>query len=151
MLMFHLGGNRHPVPGIDGDDLYQALGQQAISKQLLCLSIGVFGDALAGNQGHLIGQRQDGALTPIEQRRLAPACQRPQTLGLLLLSSWMVQRGINEGSLQRVLPGWQASPYESRNDEIHAVFRGGRFLKPQARAFIDFLAERIPALQDGAP
>lgn len=69
--------------------------------------------------------------------------------GLLLLSSWMVQRGINEGSLQRVLPGWQASPYESRNDEIHAVFRGGRFLRPQARAFIDFLAERIPALQDG--
>ncbi|EOD54309.1 transcriptional regulator [Aeromonas molluscorum 848] len=68
--------------------------------------------------------------------------------GLLLLSSWMVQRGINEGSLQRVLPGWQASPYESRNDEIHAVFRGGRFLKPQTRAFIDFLVERIPALQD---
>jgi DNA-binding transcriptional LysR family regulator len=34
-------------------------------------------------------------------------------------------------------------PYEDRQDEIHAVFRGGRFLKPQTRAFIDFLVEAI--------
>lgn len=65
----------------------------------------------------------------------------------LLLSSWMVQQGIDEGTLLPLLPEWLASPYEDRQDEIHAVFRGGRFLKPQTRAFIDFLVEAIRPLQ----
>ena len=67
--------------------------------------------------------------------------------GVLLLSSWMVQQGIDEGTLLPLLPEWLASPYEDRQDEIHAVFRGGRFLKPQTRAFIDFLVEAIRPLQ----
>ncbi|RWT35493.1 substrate binding domain-containing protein, partial [Aeromonas caviae] len=67
--------------------------------------------------------------------------------GVLLLSSWMVQQSIDEGTLLPLLPEWLASPYEDRQDEIHAVFRGGRFLKPQTRAFIDFLVEAIRPLQ----
>ena len=67
--------------------------------------------------------------------------------GVLLLSSWMAQQGIDEGTLLPLLPEWLASPYEVRQDEIHAVFRGGRFLKPQTRAFIDFLVEAIRPLQ----
>ncbi|MFM4802865.1 LysR family transcriptional regulator [Aeromonas bivalvium] len=71
--------------------------------------------------------------------------------GLLLLSSWMVQSSLDEGSLLPVLPLWRASPYEHSDDQILAVFRGGRFLKPQSRAFIDFLVERIPPLQTRGP
>jgi DNA-binding transcriptional LysR family regulator len=74
-------------------------------------------------------------------------CAAQAGCGLLLLSSWMVQQGLDNGSLQRVLPDWQASPYEDRHDEIYAIFRGGRFLKPQTRAFIDFLIEAIVPLQ----
>ena len=54
---------------------------------------------------------------------------------------------LDEGTLLPLLPEWLASPYEDRQDEIHAVFRGGRFLKPQTRAFIDFLVEAIRPLQ----
>lgn len=74
-------------------------------------------------------------------------CAAKAGCGLLLLSSWMVQQGLDEGSLLPVLPDWQASPYEDRHDEIYAVFRGGRFLKPQTRAFIDFLIEVMKPLQ----
>lgn len=74
-------------------------------------------------------------------------CAAKAGCGLLLLSSWMVQQGLDEGSLLPVLPEWQASPYEDRHDEIHAVFRGGRFLKPQTRAFIDFLIDIMKPLQ----
>ena len=74
-------------------------------------------------------------------------CAAQAGTGILLLSSWMVQQGIDDGTLQPLLPDWQASPYEDRHDEIHAVFRGGRFLKPQTRAFIDFLIEVMAPLQ----
>ncbi len=74
-------------------------------------------------------------------------CAARAGCGILLLSSWMVQHGIDDGSLLPVLPDWQASPHEDRHDEIHAVFRGGRFLTPQARAFIDFLVEATEPLQ----
>ncbi|MGL5812402.1 MAG: LysR family transcriptional regulator [Aeromonas sp.] len=74
-------------------------------------------------------------------------CAAKAGCGLLLLSSWMVQQGLDNGSLLPVLPEWQASPYEDRHDEIYAVFRGGRFLKPQTRAFIDFLIEVMKPLQ----
>lgn len=74
-------------------------------------------------------------------------CAAKAGSGLLLLSSWMVQQGLDDGSLIPVLPEWQASPYEDRHDEIYAVFRGGRFLKPQTRAFIDFLIEVMKPLQ----
>jgi len=63
--------------------------------------------------------------------------------GLLLLSSWMVRPVMAEGRLQVVLPDWQVSPNEQRSDEIYAVYRGGRYLKPAVRAFIDFLAETV--------
>ena len=74
-------------------------------------------------------------------------CAAQAGCGLLLLSSWMVQQGIDDGSLRQLLPDWQASPYEDRHDEIFAVFRGGRFLKPQTRTFIDFLIEVMAPLQ----
>lgn len=74
-------------------------------------------------------------------------CAAKAGSGLLLLSSWMVQQGLDDGSLLPVLSKWQASPYEDRHDEIYAVFRGGRFLKPQTRAFIDFLIEVMKPLQ----
>ncbi|MEB6608071.1 LysR family transcriptional regulator [Aeromonas sanarellii] len=74
-------------------------------------------------------------------------CAARAGCGILLLSSWMVQQSLDDGTLVSLLPEWQASPYEDRHDEIHAVFRGGRFLTPQARAFIDFLVEAMAPLQ----
>lgn len=74
-------------------------------------------------------------------------CAARAGCGILLLSSWMVQQSLDDGTLVPLLPEWQASPYEDRHDEIHAVFRGGRFLTPQARAFIDFLVEAMAPLQ----
>lgn len=74
-------------------------------------------------------------------------CAARAGCGILLLSSWMVQQSLDDGTLVPLLPEWQASPYEDRHDEIHAVFRGGRFLTPQTRAFIDFLVEAMAPLQ----
>ena len=93
---------------------------------------------------------QIGPGNDLQGQQLEPlarvAAMAPGT-GILLLSSWMVQQSIDEGTLLPLLPEWLASPYEDRQDEIHAVFRGGRFLKPQTRAFIDFLVEAIRPLQ----
>ncbi|CAG23439.1 LysR family transcriptional regulator [Photobacterium profundum] len=65
--------------------------------------------------------------------------------GLLLLSSWMVSDHIKEGKLQKVLPDWTASPHEHAGIEIYAVYRGGKYPKPQLRAFIDYLVDHIAA------
>ena len=96
-----------------------------------------------GTQRHRVAVR--GNLASVGGTPLL--CAAEAGSGILLLSSWMVQQGLDNGTLQPLLPEWLASPYEDRHDEIHAVFRGGRFLKPQTRAFIDFLIEVMKPLQ----
>ena len=61
-------------------------------------------------------------------------------LGITQLPESVVREDLQSGALTRVLPDWN-------NPEgiVHAVFPSRRGLLPAVRAFIDFLAERLPA------
>jgi DNA-binding transcriptional LysR family regulator len=60
-------------------------------------------------------------------------------LGIARLPESVVRADLHAGELQRVLPGW-ATP----RGILHVVFPTRRGLLPAVRAFIDFLAERLP-------
>jgi DNA-binding transcriptional LysR family regulator len=60
--------------------------------------------------------------------------------GVARLPESVVREDIRAGRVLRVLPGWH-SPL----GVLHAVFPTRRGLLPAVRAFIDFLAERLPA------
>jgi DNA-binding transcriptional LysR family regulator len=60
-------------------------------------------------------------------------------LGITLLPESVVQADLQNGKLERVLPEWQ-----TRQGILHVVFPSRRGLLPAVRAFIDFLAERLP-------
>ncbi|WP_217807781.1 LysR family transcriptional regulator [Oceanibacterium hippocampi] len=62
-------------------------------------------------------------------------------LGIVLLSSWMVQSDIASGRLVQILPDYTASP-SALDTAIYAVFSHNRHLSPKVRAFVDFLVER---------
>lgn len=55
-------------------------------------------------------------------------------LGLASMARVGCQRELNDGSLVQVLPDWNMGSVE-----LHAVFPGGKAIKPSARAFADFL------------
>jgi DNA-binding transcriptional LysR family regulator len=65
--------------------------------------------------------------------------------GLVLISSWMVEKLIAEGKLVQCLPEWQASMFEESSGVIYAVYQGNKYLKPSLRVFIDFLVEKLSA------
>jgi DNA-binding transcriptional LysR family regulator len=60
-------------------------------------------------------------------------------LGIARLPESFVREELLAGTLQRVLPGWNAP-----QGILHIVFPTRRGLLPAVRAFIDFLAERLP-------
>src|SRR5579862_504819 len=62
-------------------------------------------------------------------------------LGIALLPQSVVGRDIAEGRLERVLPQWRTP-----QGILHVVFPSRRGLLPAVRAFVDFLAERLPGL-----
>jgi DNA-binding transcriptional LysR family regulator len=62
-------------------------------------------------------------------------------LGIAQLPDAVVREDLRSGSLRRVLPGWK-----SPQGILHVVFPSRRGLLPAVRAFIDFLAERIPQM-----
>ena len=61
-------------------------------------------------------------------------------LGIAKLPDSLVREDVHSGALTRVLPDWN-----SPQGVVHAVFPSRRGLLPAVRAFIDFLAERVPA------
>jgi DNA-binding transcriptional LysR family regulator len=60
-------------------------------------------------------------------------------LGLARLPETVVREDLKHGALMRVLPAWS-----SPQGVLHVVFPSRRGLLPAVRAFIDFLAERLP-------
>jgi len=62
-------------------------------------------------------------------------------LGIARLPESVVRATLKSGALVRVLPAWR-SPLGI----VHAVFPTRRGMLPAVRAFIDFLAERLPAM-----
>jgi DNA-binding transcriptional LysR family regulator len=60
-------------------------------------------------------------------------------LGIARLPEMVVREDLRSGVLRRVLPGW-----DSPQGVLHVVFPSRRGLLPAVRAFIDFLAERLP-------
>jgi DNA-binding transcriptional LysR family regulator len=61
-------------------------------------------------------------------------------LGIARLPEMVVREDLRSGALRRVLPEWN-----SPQGILHLVFPSRRGLLPAVRAFIDFLAERLPA------
>jgi DNA-binding transcriptional LysR family regulator len=61
-------------------------------------------------------------------------------LGIAKLPESVVRADLRNGALTRVLPEWN-----SPQGILHVVFPSRRGLLPAVRAFIDFLAERLPA------
>ena len=62
-------------------------------------------------------------------------------LGIALLPESVIRADIESGKLVRVLPAWTLPL-----GVFHLVFPTRRGLLPSVRAFIDFLAERMPRL-----
>jgi len=62
-------------------------------------------------------------------------------LGIARLPESVVRAELKSGALVRVLPAWR-SPLGI----VHVVFPTRRGMLPSVRAFIDFLAERLPAM-----
>jgi DNA-binding transcriptional LysR family regulator len=63
---------------------------------------------------------------------------------LAIMPMWMVEEGINTGDLIQVLPDWQCTISKESDLDVYAVYLNTRFIKPQVRAFLDFLAEKFP-------
>ncbi|OBU37996.1 LysR family transcriptional regulator [Photobacterium phosphoreum] len=66
-----------------------------------------------------------------------------QHLGVLLLSDWMVKPYIESKQLEVLLPKWTVTHNENTSGEIYAVYKSAQYLKPQIRAFLDYLAEQL--------
>jgi DNA-binding transcriptional LysR family regulator len=62
-------------------------------------------------------------------------------VGIALLPETVVRADLDSGRLERVLPGWTLPL-----GILHLVFPSRRGLLPSVRAFIDFLAERMPSI-----
>lgn len=67
-------------------------------------------------------------------------------LGIALLPETVVSGDLAAGRLERVLPSWTLP-----QGIVHIVFPSRRGLLPAVRAFIDFLAERLPAVSQNGP
>jgi DNA-binding transcriptional LysR family regulator len=64
-----------------------------------------------------------------------------QGLGITMLPETLCAEAVRKGELEVVLPEWSLP-----QGIAHAVFASRRGLLPAVRVFIDFLAERLPAL-----
>jgi len=73
-----------------------------------------------------------------------------QGSGVLLLSDWMVNPYLKQGSLIKVLPEWQVSYGEKRSQEIYALYKHSLYPKPHIRAFIDFILEHLDSIDGSA-
>jgi DNA-binding transcriptional LysR family regulator len=62
-------------------------------------------------------------------------------LGVARIPEGVIRADLKSGVLARVLPGWHTP-----QGIVHVVFPTRRGMLPAVRAFIDFLAERLPAM-----
>jgi len=62
-------------------------------------------------------------------------------MGLTRVLSYQVARELKEGSLVRLLKGYELAPIP-----VQLVYPSARFLAPRVRAFLDFAATRIPQM-----
>jgi len=60
--------------------------------------------------------------------------------GIVMIPSWMVTEGINDGKLVSLLEDYPRVPSST---PIHAIFAHNRHLAPKVRAFVDFLKDRM--------
>ena len=70
-------------------------------------------------------------------------------MGLAVMSSWLMSRELDEGTVVPVLPAWQPPVLP-----VHAVYPSQRNLAPRTRAVIDFLVQEFrsdPALAGRPP
>lgn len=58
--------------------------------------------------------------------------------GIALLPEILVRQELRAGSLQRLLPGWEAAPVS-----FNAVYPSRRGVSPKVRVFIDYLSEQL--------
>lgn len=63
--------------------------------------------------------------------------------GIILLSRWMHEQYLKQGTLVQCLPDWQASLYAESSGDIYAVYQSNQHLKPSVRTFIDFIVDKI--------
>ena len=68
-----------------------------------------------------------------------------QGVGITLLPETTCSEAVRKGELEVVLPDWRLP-----QGTFHAVFASRRGLLPAVRVFIDFLAEKAPALVESA-
>lgn len=68
-----------------------------------------------------------------------------QGVGITLLPETLCAQQVRDGTLEVVLPQWRLP-----QGIFHAVFASRRGMLPAVRMFIDFLAEKMPALLDAA-
>jgi len=68
-----------------------------------------------------------------------------QGVGVTLLPETICSEAVRNGELEVVLPDWRL-----QQGTFHAVFASRRGLLPAVRVFIDFLAEKAPALIESA-
>jgi DNA-binding transcriptional LysR family regulator len=68
-------------------------------------------------------------------------------LGVALLPLFAIADDLRKGRLEAVLEAWRVPP----DVGIYALFPGGRHLPHTVRAFVDFLAARLPARLAAAP
>ena len=60
-------------------------------------------------------------------------------IGVALLPEPIVAAALADGVLERLLPGWSATP-----NHLHLAYRSPRGMLPSVRSLIDYLAQRLP-------
>ena len=93
-------------------------------------------------------QGRDGEVRRIELKPRVSGFDFPmlmelakQGLGITMLPETMCAEAVRSGALEVVLPEWRLP-----QGVAHAVFASRRGMLPSVRAFIDFLAEKLPPL-----
>jgi DNA-binding transcriptional LysR family regulator len=89
-----------------------------------------------------IGIEVAGPLHSNNAFALLTACR--SGLGISLLPLPIAGEDLRRGALERVLPGWT-----SAEQGLYAVYPSARFIPAKVRAFVEFLAARLPAQRSG--
>jgi DNA-binding transcriptional LysR family regulator len=92
---------------------------------------------LVNDAGETVNVEMQARLVCGEFSVLLEAARRG--MGVALLPEWIAAPAISRGELQVALPGWSAP-----QGTMHFVYPTRRGLLPAVRAFVDFLAARLP-------
>ncbi len=103
-----------------------------------------YGGELDRNSWELVGPGGEVARVELKARMVCHdfnvlRCAVLAGLGIARLPESVVREDLKSGKLARVLPQWN-----SPQGIVHVVFPSRRGMLPAVRAFIDFLAERLP-------